>query len=62
MQDKHLLTQASSGLKEKTKQFKQLEWDYQVLQNRCEQVSFVSSFAIPYVCTVLVGTSKHCMY
>ena len=46
MQDKVLLAQANSGLKEKTKQFKQLEWDFEVLQKRCEQVSYVSSFVI----------------
>ncbi|KAG0590128.1 hypothetical protein KC19_1G074300 [Ceratodon purpureus] len=36
--DKHLLAITSSGLAEKTKKLKQLEWDYQVLQKRCEQL------------------------
>jgi len=39
MQDKRLLTQASAELKEKIKQFRQLEWDFQVLQKRCEEVN-----------------------
>lgn len=38
MQDKQLLSQANSRQKESTKKFKQLEWDYQVLQSRCEQL------------------------
>lgn len=36
--DKQLLSQANSRQKESTKKFKQLEWDYQVLQSRCEQL------------------------
>lgn len=36
--DKHLLAQTSSGLKEKTRKLKQLEWDYEVLQRGCEQL------------------------
>lgn len=47
MQDKHLLAQTSSGLKEKTRKLKQLEWDYEVLQRGCEQVSFVMVSRIP---------------
>jgi hypothetical protein len=44
--DKHLLAQASPRLVKKTKQFKQLHWNFKVLQQQCEQVIFDTTTTI----------------
>ena len=40
MQDKILLAGKSSALNDRTKEFQRLEWQHQVLQERCDKVAY----------------------